>query len=272
MVVCGWKFVVRSQKKYKQALPQKEMNCNISGRLFFKFVRVSLFCFCVFAVSGLWAQEKITTVGIEIKPIFPLAFVGTGPQDQDNGRIHFHEEISGGFSGGMVIRKGLTDLLAVESGIHYVKRRYSLDITDSSSTRNSIFRTVSYEIPFSFIVFIQLGEQLFMNASMGPGLDMFASDIQTYDDYFLHVALRHHIFQPSIQANIGWELRTEKSGYIYIGATWHRPFSYIYRSGIEYTGNKNKTYIENRLSGTYLTLDLRYYFHEEKAKKVRTTN
>jgi len=237
-------------------------------------IKTILFPFIIFltGIFSLHAQEKITTVGIEIKPIFPVDFVGTGPQDQDKQNIHFREALSGGFSAGMTIRKGISDLLAIESGIHYVKRKYTIDITDSASTRNSIFRTVGYEIPVSMIVFIQLGEKVFMNAAMGPGLDMTASDIRTYSDYFIHVALRNHTFQPSVHANLGWEYRTEKSGYFYVGATWHRPFAFLYKSGIEYTGNLQKPYIENRLTGTYLTLDLRYYFHEDKEKKVKTTD
>ena len=99
-------------------------------------------------------------------------------------------------------------------------------------------------------------------------MDMFASSIQTFDSTFNHVAFRNHIFQPAIAANAGFEYRTEKSGTIYLGASFHRPFTYIYLSRIGYDGNNKNVVIGNEMSGTYLTIDLRYFFPETTPKNV----
>ena len=103
---------------------------------------------------------------------------------------------------------------------------------------------------------------------MGLTIDMFPSSIQTKDVYFNHVAFRNHIFQPALSANIGCEYRTNKNGIIYLGASFQKPFSFIYLSKVGYNGNNKEIIIRNELSGSYLTIDLRYFFPESKTKNV----
>lgn len=214
------------------------------------------------------SQKGITTVGIQFKPIIPLSFIGTGMITNDTKGVHFETTLNSGFIGGIVVRHNFTNLLAFETGINYVKRKYSLKITDGSFTDNSTFRIISYEIPAVLMVYAQLGEKIYINGSMGPTLDMFPSSIQTSDSYFNHVAFRNHIFQPAISANVGWEYRTDKSGILYIGASFQKPFSFIYLSKIGYYGNNKNFVVTNELSGSYLTIDLRYFFPETKTQNV----
>lgn len=220
--------------------------------------------------KGSMAQENTTTVGIQYKPIFPLNFIGTGTETSTNNGVGFELGLKSGFCGGMVIRHGFTDLLGLEGGINYVKRKYKLAITDSSFTGKSSFQAIGYEIPLSMLVFIQLGEYLYMNASLGTSFDMFASSVQSTDTYFKNVVFRNRVIQSAVLANIGWEWRTEKSGYIYLGASYHRPFGFIYLADTEYIVNRTvKAETETKLLGNYLTLDLRYFFHEDPLKKQK---
>ncbi len=204
-----------------------------------------------------------------------MNFLGTGESTDEDLGVKFTQGLKSGFAGGMVIRRGFSDLLSLEAGINYVKRKYSLKIQDRDLEINSSYRIIGYEIPVSLLVYIQLGEQLYMNVSMGPSLDMFASSVQNFDSNFNQVSFRNHVMQAAVLANLGWEWRTEKSGYFYIGASYHRPFQYIYLSEIEYyIPNKLPTepnaYSESELLGNYLTLDFRYFFHEDpETKKQR---
>jgi len=232
------------------------------------FHRLSVyFLFFMLATTPLKAQKGITTVGIQYKPIFPVSFLGTGKQSTSSNQVNFDVELKSGFCGGMVVRHGFSELLAFETGINYVKRKYDLTITDGDFKGTSEFRIIGYEIPVNLLVYIQLGEKLFMNASMGPSADMFASNVQSYDEYFQHVSFRNHIFQASVLANLGWEWRTEKSGFIYLGASYHRPFSFIYLTKVEYKFRGKDESTDQKLLGNYLTLDLRYFFPENKGKK-----
>jgi hypothetical protein len=78
--------------------------------------------------------------------------------------------------------------------------------------------------------------------------------------------VRKNVFQPAVIANLGWEWRTVKSGYFYIGASFHAPFSYEYVTRIRYEEGQVTEEFYNTLSGSYLTIDFRYFFHEEPAK------
>jgi hypothetical protein len=230
-------------------------------RFYFRLLIFLLIPCCCFS------QKNTTTLGIQIKPIFPISFLGTGKLTNENGGVHFETILDGGFSGGLIIRHNFTNTIAIEGGINYVKRKYSLKITDSTFTGNSKFRMIGYEIPVTLMIYAQVNDHFYINGSMGPALDMFASDINTFDYYFNNVAFKRHIFQPAITGNAGVEYRTYKGGTIYIGASYHRPLSPIYNEAIEYKQYKRDVVVLNELSGSYLTVDLRYFFPATKTKK-----
>lgn len=218
--------------------------------------------------SYCFPQKGKTTVGIQYKPILPFSFLGTGKIINDLNNVHFETKLTSGFSGGLVVRHNFTNLLAFETGINYVKRKYTLKIVDGNFNSNSIFRIISYEIPAMLMIYSQLGEKIYINGSMGPTIDMFPSSVQTSDSNYNHVAFRNHIFQPAISANIGWEYRTDKSGIIYIGTSFQRPFTFIYLSKVGYYRANNDFVFQNELSGSYLTIDLRYFFRETQPKNI----
>ncbi len=215
------------------------------------------------------AQSKTTSVGLAYRPIFPLNFIGTGEETQIVDDVNFTTGLQHGFSGGMIIRRGFTDQLALEVGINYVKRNYTLSITDSSTIIEDQFRIIGYEIPVSILALIQLGEAVYMNASLGAGLDAAASSVRTAGAEFEQIAIKKHTVNPALNANVGWEYRTPSSGSIYLGATYHRPIAEIYSNSVLYRKNGNDVIARNQLSGSYLTVDLRYYFAAEKDPKKK---
>jgi hypothetical protein len=229
--------------------------------------------FLLLSAAGSRAQERILTVGLQVKPIFASGLLKTGREQIIQDSVTFDIALRSGLSLGMIVRKGLSDLLSLEAGINYTKRKYDLTITDPGADfrGESNFRIISYEIPTSLLVYIRLGEQTYMNASLGHSLNIFASDILTYDTtYFVQYAVYNTRFRSAILANLGVEFRTEKSGYFYVGATYQRPFGDIYSSHTQYHGNGKKVDVYTGISGSYLTLDLRYFFHEDPQKKTKT--
>ena len=236
-----------------------------------KIISVLILLYVTFSAN---AQRNVTTVGLQFKPIFPVNFLGTGETTNEDLDVTFTVGLKSGFAGGMVIRRGFTDLLSLETGINYVKRKYSLKIQDGDYVRDAKFRIIGYEIPVSLLVYIQLSEKLYMNVSMGPSLDMFASAVETFDTNFYQISLRNHVIQGALNANLGWEWRTEKSGYLYLGASYHRPFDYIYLSSTEYSKPRKlptdpNAFSQTELLGNYLTIDFRYFFHEDPEKKIK---
>ncbi|MEO5569912.1 MAG: hypothetical protein ABIT08_09690 [Bacteroidia bacterium] len=237
----------------------------------FRLRRILILSFLITFSTKVLAQDNVLTAGFQIKPIFSGTFFKTGPQTLagDSG-VSFTTKPGSGFCAGMIVRYGITNRVSIESGINYVKRKYDLTIQDSTLfTGTSDYRIIGYEIPLSGLVFIQLGEKVFMDVSLGMSFDFFPTDVQSGDDYFFQLGERKSWIGESVIANLGYEYRTEKSGYFYIGASYHRPFNDIYYSTVNYYRNKDD-YTSGQqflLAGNYLTIDFRYFFHEDPLKK-----
>lgn len=110
-----------------------------------------------------------------------------------------------------------------------------------------------------------------MNVSGGTSFDIYPSDLYTYSPNFQNDVFMYNWIRPSLIANIGWEYRTEESGYFYIGGSYHRPFSYMAKEIVWYNGNNRDERITFDLIGNYITVDVRYFFHEDPEKKRKKT-
>jgi len=236
-----------------------------------KYTTLILILFLSALSISINAQERVTTVGLQLKPIFSSDLFKSGKQEAIVDNINFTLDPKIGLSFGMVIRKGFTKSLSIETGINYLRRNYDLTISDpdSSFSGTSSFKIVNYEIPVLGLIYVQLGNQLFMNVAGGASIDIYPSDLFTYDNYFENDLFRYNWFQASLVANVGWEYRTRKSGYFYLGASYHRPFTNMMKEKILYKGFNRDVETHFELSGNYLTLDFRYFFHENPAKKKR---
>lgn len=230
-------------------------------------------------IGSAYAQERVTTVGIVIRPVFPSKYFRTGPVVTNDNNVQFTLKQNSGFSAGGAIRYGISKTFSVESGISYVKRGYDLDIVDSSAVFSSSHKVIGYEIPLQALVFIRLSKQLWMNVGMGPSLDLFPSDVRRTGAHFVQETRRKSsssIARAGVLASLGWEFRTTKSGYIYLGSSYHRSLSNIYTTYVVYLRNPNSKIADassiNPLNGDYLAIDLRYYFHEKPKEKKQPRN
>jgi len=215
------------------------------------------------------AQERVTTFGIQLKPIIPMGFMSTGKQQVNQNNVDFILNPRLGMNFGMVIRKGFTKSLSLETGINFLQRHYSLTVTDldSNYTGVSSFKLVNYELPVLGLIYVQLGEMLYMNVAGGVSFDIYPSELRTENDYVDNILFRYNWISTSLLANVGWEYRTSKSGYLYLGTSLHRPFGSIFRDFIFYENKTKKEDVAFDLSGNYITLDIRYFFHEDQEKK-----
>lgn len=238
-----------------------------------------LFFVMLFAlVSSVVAQERLLTVGLQVKPIIPTDISDAGPIVLENAPFRATFAPALGYGYGMVIRNGFNKSLSYEVGINYVKRKFSMlcEDLDSGITDKSDFGLVSYEIPNQFLVYIQLGDRLYMNTAGGISFNAYASAVASkgQNNRFQQQSLLNTGFISfSAIANVGFEYRTPKSGFFYIGASFNKPFKPVTRTTVNYERSSFEKYsMETKLSGTYLTLDLRYFFHSQpiKEKKNRT--
>ena len=220
-------------------------------------------------VSNAYSQENVTTLGLQIKPIIESGIIGQGSFFVDQSPLTVQVNPKTGMSFGMVIRHGISKSFSVEGGINRVTRNFQYLFRDNEiDFEESLdFGYVNYEIPLKALVFVQLGDKLYLNNSLGPSIDMYASDVTSGDIFLQQVTRRGAWAKIALEANLGLEYRTRKSGYFYFGATYHNPFTRVARSTIRYNNGSSERYVSYDLDGGYLTLDFKYYFHEDPERK-----
>ncbi len=235
-------------------------------------VFVCLFSKAIFSQDKADDNARLFTICFQLRPILPAKFLGTGDAASTGRTLTSIISTKPGYTFGMQMRRGFTSKFAIETGINYIKRNYWMKITNDSMniTDKSDFGIVSYEIPIQGLIYVRLGKQLFMNNSLGVSINWFASEVASTgkDNRFSqYTYLNRYIFNPALLANVGFEYRTPKSGFYYIGASLHRPFTYNFFTIIKYDNGPYKYTNTVQLSGSFLTIDLRYFFHEKPIKK-----
>lgn len=235
-----------------------------------------IFILLLFAFS-VNAQNRVNPpsyFGIQLKPLIPGDFLSQSViSASDSGFVGTFSQ-QRGFSFGGIVRVGLTKLISVETGINQVKRNYSIDFSlqDSSISSQTSFGIISYDIPVNVLVYIQLSEKFFTNASLGTSFVYYPSNVSSYrivepKHLFLAEGRRQQRFDLELNANLGFELRTEKNGFFYLGASAKLPFSPIFAVAASYEyGNVVQKSVISEINGSYLSFDLRYFFPIVKTK------
>ncbi len=215
-------------------------------------------------------QAGVATFGIQAKPVIPFRFFDplvTVERPALKGEI----ELDGGFAFGMSVRVGITNTVSLETGLGQIQRRYRFSLANDTSGYNDgdKVRYVGYEVPITGLVYIRLGEYTWMNAALGFSIDMYPSDVQRDIEQGRIYMFRQNWAQFGVIGNMGVEYRTPKSGTFYLGATFHRPFNDMATADLTYytAGSFFPYRMRTVLDGSYLTADLRYYFHEDPNKR-----
>jgi hypothetical protein len=220
------------------------------------------------------AQERILTFGLQYKPVISSQFFGAGPV---SGSVEYFDATRTpklGHSFGMQIRRGLTKMISYETGINYVRRNYLIDCSDNTNGLNESFDfgLVGYEIPNQVLFYVRLGKNFYMNTATGVSFNWFASDVassSTTVKFFQNTYLYNSWIKFALIANLGFELRTAKKGYYYLGASLTNPFKNIAETHIRYDENLTTAdkVVKLDLRGGIFTIDFRYFFNSDPIKK-----
>jgi hypothetical protein len=236
--------------------------------------------FLLFVSGYTYAQERVTTFGLQFKPLISSNLLGTGVTQTIGDTFDFEVDQRMGFAFGGVMRKGFTNWFSIETGINFVRRNYEARSfhPTNGNFHSTLFRIIAYEIPISGLVFVRLSERIYMDAAFGLSFNMFPSDVSSvsFDRDLFQRSFRNSWATNSsvlpwlnvgLSANVGFEYRTEKSGYFYIGGSYLLPFRPSYNTFLVHERNSIRDEAFLRLSGNYLTIDLRYFFHEEPEER-----
>lgn len=213
-------------------------------------------------------RERVPSYfGLQVRPVFPTRFIGEPTLDlvQDNFSTQINQKI--GFSFGGTVRAGLTKLLALETGINYTQRQFevNMSVPDSGVSASNDLTFITYDIPINGLVYIQLSERFYMNASLGILLAFKPSNVGILTTpggkhTFTHTGKINGRTGFDLNANIGFEYRTEKSGFFYIGGSGRVPFKPLFEmiAQYKYDGITNTQYGE--VDGSFLSIDFKYFF------------
>lgn len=231
-----------------------------------------LFFFLLLFARGANGQEveNITVFGVQYRPILAAPLLDTGPISTSDEEFTATVTPQFGYDIGMAIRWRIEGRWAIETGIDQIRRNFEVRVEDQQGPyENSMeFGMVAYQLPLRALVYVRLGEQLYMNAAAGGVADFFPSDWTSSDGDISQYTQRWDWVVGGFTANLGFELRTENTGFFYLGGTYHRPLSQapdfrpdIAAMRVNYRRNGMRTHEQIlRVPGNYITLDLKYFF------------
>lgn len=229
----------------------------------------------LFTLLGIfsYSQKGVTTFGFQYKPILPVEFLTVEKLALTNNDFSATVTQKFGNNFGAVIRWGFTNSLSLETGLNYIKRNFEMEtnVVSSGTSSKGSFGITGYEIPIQGLINVQINRNSFLNVATGISTNWIASNVgsETDDKNFYQITYTKKMNLAYI-ANIGYEYRTDKSGYFYVGVSLTNPFHSIGLIDVIYDEyNQTNQTITGKLSGNYISLDLRYFFNE--TKKVKTT-
>jgi hypothetical protein len=214
--------------------------------------------------------------GVQYRPIIPINAFGAGPLELGD-TLGIHNSVVSpefGFSAGGVIRVGVSERFAIETGINMTRRNYRTDyfVPDSNLTAQTNIRNISYDIPVNVLIYVKVNNWLYINASFGNSFLFFPSNTATQTNTLPHnfrtESLVFRWFRLALNANAGIEFRTEKEGIFYLGASFHRPYNSLYAFRTIYQYKNDPVRAGGAMNGTFFTLDIKYFFPYIKSKGV----
>src|SRR5687767_3579069 len=190
-------------------------------------------------------QKTFVTIGPEINLILPTDFGARPNVFYQDTMFKFYPNL--GYRFGACLRFDFSRTFSFQTGLFYISRSYTAQVGRSNSIKTEIeseyynrqMNYVGFELPIMGLFYVQLGRKWFMNNAVGFSVDFFPSSIVglANDSNIKYVAYggRNSWIVPSMKAAIGFEYRSENSGYFYLGGQFHRPFFPIMDGFIERT-------------------------------------
>lgn len=242
------------------------MRFKLSFRIFFSFIT-----FYNFSFSQLGEKKENYPIhfGVQTKLLLPSDFLGPVKTNLSNEGFQSILTQKTGYSYGGLIRADFTKNVTLECGINYIQRQFKAEMSysDSSVTVNDTnnLTFINYELPITGIVKIQLARNIYSLVGLGPSFTFKPTNVALIDlpggkHTFYHSGSVKK-FGIDLNAQAGFELRTKKSGYFYLGGGVKVPTTYLFNWGGKYAqqGSSESLIDFEKVNGAFLSIDLRYY-------------
>jgi hypothetical protein len=224
-----------------------------------------------------FSQKVFVTAGPELSLTLPTEFGSSNRKQLQDTLFIVNPEIR--FRVGCALRVDFSKTFSLRTGLYYISRQhqFKVGISDaigqviSSEIYSNSINYIGYEIPAMLLAYARLGENVFLNNSIGFSFDFFPSSAQKLDpnEAFKMFVGRNSWIVPSLKASIGFEYRSMKNGYFYFGGNFHQPFFSIADLFVE-RNNPAPFGLQAQklpLSGTYFSLDAIFYLPPGKENK-----
>jgi hypothetical protein len=245
-------------------------------------MKTSIFSYSIISVlllisSSIKAQVAKETFpsyfGFQFKPIIPANFLGNVENKLINENFTTNISQKYGYSFGASVRISISKSINIETGMNLINRNFNVNFSypDSALETSLSLALMNYDVPLNILVYIRLSDQIYMNGSIGGSLvfnpfDVAAQNYVGSKHLFIVEGRRRGRVGFEINANFGFDWRTEKSGIFYLGITGRVPTAPIYNIATVYQYDSFKDVVIGSINGTYISLDLRYFFPNIKSK------
>lgn len=211
-----------------------------------------------------------TYFGVQVRSVLPTSLIGEKEWlvEEDNYSSTIFQKP--GYSFGGVLRIGLTELIALETGINFTQRYYGVKfaLPDSSIFGERSFGFIQYDIPINGLIYVKFNDKFFMNASLGvaatykpSSAGIITNPFGKHEFFHLGLVDIKKKIGADINANVGFEYRTKRKGFFYIGGSIRLPLAPMFIMVSRYQNVNYRITATGDIGGNYISLDLRYFFH-----------
>lgn len=249
------------------------------------FILVAFFIFFyenIYSQLGDKREDFPIHFGIQARLISPSEFLGSVKTELSDKGFNSSLQQQIGFSYGALIRADYSKNIAFEGGINYIQRQFkaSMFYTDSvtSISDSNELTFINYEIPLQGVVKIQLSKSFFSLVGLGPSITFKPTSVALIDQpggkYTFYHSGSVKKFGVDINAQVGFEFRTKKSGYFYFGGSVKVPTSYLFNWGGKFSEQGSSFYLIDfaKANGSFISLDMRYYFPKIRNSGIQFKN
>lgn len=231
-------------------------------------------------------QKVFLTIGPEVNVLIPTNFGNSDVKGfKDNSLLVPNDSLmkvipNPSFRIGACLRLDFSKTISFQTGLYYLTRNYTTRVgfgnAQNTDLENHFFEDkyqfIGFEIPLQALIYVRLGKNFYMNNAVGIGLEFYPSSVQRITTDSMSFSLfggRNSWIMPTVKASIGFEYRTENAGYFYLGGGFNRPFlspllSIAARPYALPFGVQGASLAQ---SGTYFSIDFKYFFPPSKKNK-----
>ena len=235
----------------------------------------------IIVVSSIYStaqnQDKKTTFGIQFKPLTEGGFLGSSQLDLKNNIFQSVFNQKKGSSFGAILRFPVWRNLYIETGLTQIKRNYTVNYKtlDSNFIASKDLSFTSHDIPLNALIFIKINELFYLNTALGVSFVHNPSNVASQIKYgnnilFKAEGRKRSSFAMEFNVTSGLEYRNTKYGSYYLGLSGRIPFKPIFDVATMYQNFGTKEILYGSISGTYVSIDLRYFLPKTKKPKIKT--